>query len=214
MDEENAISQDVRDVIYRELVRGTPPNTLVEQLVDFGYEHQAAERAVFDERQAAENSIRQPGAIARPKKISRSKSDNSELAATFALIDLVSEYDYDELDAVQQVAHLVFYYEAEVDNGGHLQYFHNRGSDEAALTIKALQLIGAFEAAEILKEAVERHNAIGRHRARSLEEYHETEIQHEFLDLDNRFYKCRPGVSGPLEEYRRKNEHHFIEWLP
>jgi hypothetical protein len=210
MTKEQAISQDVRDFIYRELVRGTPPNTVIEQLVSVGYERQVAERAVCDERQVAENSIRHRGAIARPKRISRSNSKDFELAATFALIDLVSEYTYDELDPVQQVAHLVFYYEAEVNNGGHLQYFHNRGSDEAALTIKALQLIGASEAAEILTEAIGRHNAIGRDRAGSLEEYHENEIKHEFLDLDNRF----PGVSGPLEEYRRQNEQHFIEWLP
>jgi Domain of unknown function (DUF4375) len=152
--------------------------------------------------------------MARPKRISRSKSENVELAATFALIDLVCEHDYDELDSIQQIAHLAFYYEAEVINGGHLQYFHNRGTTEAARTIEALQSIGASEPAQILKEALERHNSIPRERAKSLEEYHENEIKFEFLDLDKRFYSCRPCVGGLLDEYRQQNEPHFIEWLP
>ena len=152
--------------------------------------------------------------MARPKRISRSKSQDLELAATFAMIDLVCENDFDELDPIQQTAHLAFYYEAEVINGGHLQYFHNRGATEAARTIEALQSIGALEPSLILKEALERYNAIPRERPKSLEEYHEIEIQHEFLDLDNRFYRDMPAVGGFLDQYRRENEPHFIEWLP
>jgi hypothetical protein len=152
--------------------------------------------------------------MSRPKRISRSKSEDLEMAATIALIDLVSEHEYDELDPVQRIAHLAFYYEAEVINGGHLQYCHNRGSTEAELTVEALSSINASEQSQILREAIARYNAIPRERPKSLEEYHEIEIQHEFLDLDNRFYSCRPCVGGLLEDYRRENESHFIEWLP
>ena len=42
-----------------------------------------------------------------------------------AFISIVGEASYEELSPVQQVAHLGYWYEAEVYNGGHLQYFRN-----------------------------------------------------------------------------------------
>jgi hypothetical protein len=39
-----------------------------------------------------------------------------------AFIQLLALTDYDELAPQQRAAHLVFWYESEVQNGGHLQY--------------------------------------------------------------------------------------------
>jgi hypothetical protein len=151
--------------------------------------------------------------VARPKRISRTKSKDPALAATFALIDLVCEHEYEELDPIQRVAHLAFFYEAEVINGGHLQYFHNRGTEHVEETIDALESIEAREQSLLLKEAFERWTARYRERPQSLEDYHEIEIEHEFLDLDNRFYNCISAIGGLLQVYRQENESHFIHWL-
>ena len=40
-----------------------------------------------------------------------------------AFIDLIAIEDYGDLSPIQRKAHLVFWYESEVQNGGHGQYF-------------------------------------------------------------------------------------------
>jgi hypothetical protein len=44
--------------------------------------------------------------------------------------------------------------EAEVNNGGFDQFFYNSAGDNTAETIQALETIGAFTMADILKRAV------------------------------------------------------------
>ncbi len=52
--------------------------------------------------------------------------------------------DYDDLSPEQRPAHLVYWYESEVQNGGHLQYFENRGTEHLAAAVKALGSLGAI----------------------------------------------------------------------
>jgi hypothetical protein len=42
-------------------------------------------------------------------------------------VNLPSSEDYANLSEERRPAHLVFWYESEVQNGGHLQCFENRG---------------------------------------------------------------------------------------
>ena len=42
--------------------------------------------------------------------------------------DFLAMSDIDHLDSAQRPAYLVFWYDSEVQNGGHLQFFLNRGS--------------------------------------------------------------------------------------
>ena len=48
-----------------------------------------------------------------------------------------------DLTPEQRRAHLVFWYESEMQNGGHLQYFENRGAEHLEETVYALGLLGA-----------------------------------------------------------------------
>jgi hypothetical protein len=45
-----------------------------------------------------------------------------------AYVDLLAVEDHRDLVPEQRAAYLVFWYESEVQNGGHLQYFENRGT--------------------------------------------------------------------------------------
>jgi len=47
----------------------------------------------------------------------------------------------------------LFWYESEVQNGGHLQYFENCGTERLAETIAALGSLGAPCHQEVLREA-------------------------------------------------------------
>jgi hypothetical protein len=64
-----------------------------------------------------------------------------------------SRMSYEELSAEQRPAHLVFWYESEVQNGGHLQYFENRGIEHLAETIAALGLVSASCQQRLLQDA-------------------------------------------------------------
>lgn len=70
-----------------------------------------------------------------------------------AFIDLVAMEEYEDLNKVQRIAHLCFWYESEVSNGGHLQYFENHKAIHLEETIEALRILGAASQAKILEAA-------------------------------------------------------------
>lgn len=70
-----------------------------------------------------------------------------------AFIDLIATEDYENLNQIQRVANLCFWYDSEVQNGGHIQYFENKGTERVYETIKALKSLGASKQAYILGEA-------------------------------------------------------------
>ena len=67
-------------------------------------------------------------------------------------ISILANSDRTQLNAVERSLSLIFWYESEVQNGGHLQYFLNQPGS-AAETIAALATMGAREYASILTEA-------------------------------------------------------------
>src|SRR5215471_6272002 len=75
----------------------------------------------------------------------------------------------DELDRHQRPAHLAFWYESEVQNGGHQQYFWNRPVGLIDETIRALDSLGASAQAAILRLAGERWGERPREVPRTVE---------------------------------------------
>src|SRR5436190_8323185 len=72
-----------------------------------------------------------------------------------AFVDLIATEDLSELSAIQRKAHLVFWYESEVQNGGHGQYFENVGVKRLSETIQALGELGLQCHAKVLSRAGE-----------------------------------------------------------
>src|SRR5947208_3297473 len=58
---------------------------------------------------------------------------------------------YDNLDAVQRVAHHALWYDSELNNGGHLQYFETHGTKRCRQVISAIKQIGATLQANVLE---------------------------------------------------------------
>src|SRR5262245_40778434 len=86
-------------------------------------------------------------------------------------IHLLAFSELDQLDASQRPAHLAFWYDSEVQNGGHLQYFENRPAELVPETIRALLQIGASQQADLLKSALERFGNRRREKLETVEEY-------------------------------------------
>jgi hypothetical protein len=128
-----------------------------------------------------------------------------------AFVELLAMAKYDDLAPSRRGAHLAFFYDAEVQNGGHLQYFHNRRRDPTAETIQALDALGADDQARILEQALARWNSAARLLAADLREYSAIAMEGEFEDLDSAFYRCPVQIMDHLERYLAAHEADFIE---
>jgi len=63
--------------------------------------------------------------------------------------------DFSELTEAEQIFVCIWELEAEVNNGGFEQYFHNSSGDNAQKIVAALRSIGANLTAQILQQAID-----------------------------------------------------------
>jgi hypothetical protein len=69
-------------------------------------------------------------------------------------VDILAMEEYEPGEIKLRDASLVFWYDSELQNGGHLQYFENRGTDDAPDTISALVNIGAVHQKNVFEKAL------------------------------------------------------------
>ncbi len=127
-----------------------------------------------------------------------------------AYVDLLAMEDYRDLAPEQRAAYLVFWYESEVQNGGHLQYFENRGTKHLAATVEALGSLGASCQQQVLREAGDLWQSRERQRIQTVEEYRETALEGEFDAFDSRFHACSPTLQQSLEAYLEGHQSSFV----
>lgn len=125
-------------------------------------------------------------------------------------IDLLAMENYNDLTEIQKIAHLCFGYDSEVQNGGHLQYFENRGTSLVNETSLALENIGAQLQNYVLSKAVEILNTEGISSIESTEDYIEEALKGKFNAIDSEYYSCEPTIGDLLEKYLQKYEEEFI----
>jgi hypothetical protein len=127
-----------------------------------------------------------------------------------AFIDLIGMEKYEDLSEDQRPAHLVFKYDVEVYNGGHDQYFHNRGVKHLSETLTALTQLGAVCQHTVLREAADRFFGRPRENARSLSEFVAQAQEREYSDLDARIDACSPSLHEHLEDHLNRNQSIFV----
>jgi hypothetical protein len=129
-----------------------------------------------------------------------------------AFVDLIATEDFEALESVQRVAYLVFWYDSEVQNGGHLQYFENVAGRRADEAILALRSMGGACQADILAAALRSWSRVERLHPETVEEYIENALNGEFDDFDVRYAECEPSVIRLLEDYLDRHETEFLEF--
>jgi len=129
-----------------------------------------------------------------------------------AFIEVLALEDYETLSPEQRPAHLVFWYESEVMNGGHLQYFENRGTVHLEETIESLGLLGANTQQQVLREAAEVWKSGDRQPIETVEEYCESALEGEFANFDARFDASSPTLQACLEAHLKKHRSNYVEF--
>jgi hypothetical protein len=127
-----------------------------------------------------------------------------------AFVDLLAMEHYDDLTPEQRPAHLVFWYESEVQNGGHLQYFENRGIGHLAETIEGLGLLGATCQQQVLRDASQMWLGHPHPRIQTAREYCDIALKDEFGSFDSRFYVCTPTLQKCLEAQLSRHQSSFV----
>ena len=104
-------------------------------------------------------------------KVTREDAEERPSCVWNAFVDFLASHGYGELSEEQRPAYLVFWYESEVQNGGHL-------------VISALGILGAPCQQQVLQEAGALFLSRRREPIRSLKECSATALQDEFGALD------------------------------
>ncbi|MDQ0230153.1 DMP19 family protein [Metabacillus malikii] len=125
-------------------------------------------------------------------------------------IDILAIEEYCDLTEIQRVAHLCFIYDSELQNGGHMQYFINRGTTFATETAQALKKLGAKEQSELFSSALNILKEKNISNIETIEDYLDEAANEKFTELDYTYYDIEPTINDYLEKYLEENESEFI----
>ena len=115
------------------------------------------------------------------------------------------------MDEVQRAAHLAFWYDSEVQNGGHMQYFENRGIELLRETLKALDGLGGECQRRVLDSATQHYERSQGAHIETIEQYVSAALEGEFDSFDAAYDACEPSIQKLLEEYLERHRDSFIE---
>lgn len=126
----------------------------------------------------------------------------------------VNELGFNEVTRPQQVYYAVSIYDAEVNNGGHAQYFVNSPGETWRIGIEGLKAIGAGTRASILQAACAFFGANGpsanddeRHRQIARFSAHQDDV---LSALDDKYYSSDENVEMLLALFTLANPEHFL----
>ena len=152
--------------------------------------------------------------MASPTKISRKEFEKFDGVRWNAMNDMCALSEIRDLTPVQRIAHLLYWYMSEVENGGHHQYFLNKVDFNHVEVMRALAEVGARDHAKLLGDALRKVTASPLGTPQSVEEFLESEDAADLSDYDSAFARCKPSVCDCLQAYLDKHEADFIEWVP
>lgn len=159
-----------------------------------------------------------PGVVVKPREVSRAGDDEFHGMAWNAFVDLVGMSDLENLNNTQRIAHLAFWYDSEVQNGGHDQYFGNNDYFDHQEVISALEILGATCQAQVLTDALTFFSGTVEEIPETYDAFVKwdkaTRYSKKLYEFDARYYGCSPELGTELlENYLNRNEAEFIKWV-
>lgn len=125
-------------------------------------------------------------------------------------VDLLAMEGYKDLTEIQKVDHLCFWYDSELQNVCHLQYFFNRGISLITKTALALMNLGTQLQIIIYTKAINILQTEGISNIKRVEVYVAEAFEGKFDDVDSKYYNCVPTIHDLLEKYLEKYEKEFL----
>lgn len=138
---------------------------------------------------------------------------------------LIYDYENDDMSSAKKIAALCYWYDAEVQNGGHIQYFTNDAGKHYKDALVALDIIGARKQKKILKKVVNLYKTLKLTDIKSEKEYidnvlvgydyeFENEEKEELFDeliekYDDRYYDCTPEILDLINLYAHQHKDEF-----
>lgn len=136
-------------------------------------------------------------------------------------IEYILAKEYGDLSEEWKIFYLCFFLDAEVQNGGFIQYFTNTEGKYLSETINALSVVGANEQRKILERIINLHHELGMKDIDSTKEYidlvlvgYDYKFKNKRLEskfdkitdeLDLEYYNLEPSTTELLEAYIQDN---------
>ncbi len=133
--------------------------------------------------------------------VPQSELDADPSARFWALVFYLAEDRTAQCDARFSAFWRAYMYDAEVKNGGHLQYFHNQGLATVQETLAALRSISADSHAALLEGCWIKAQADPVFRVSSLTEYSDLARDRSFKSEDSAYYSLPTDVLNLLEAH-------------
>ena len=133
--------------------------------------------------------------------IERKELDIDPSARVWALVFYLADHPEEQTRSEFRLFWLAYIYDAQVLNGGHLQYFHNYGTEAVVPTLDALHTIGAHERAAILADCWSQVKLDPVDRVSSVEQYSELAMERSFDAEDSAYYAEKPELLELLERH-------------
>lgn len=153
--------------------------------------------------------------MAQPRPVSRSTPDPRHALPWNAMVDLCAMEELEACTPVQRRAALVFWYQEEVNNGGHFQYFVNKASFPHTEIVAILREMGAMHSANVLEAALRQLDGHLPLFPGTAEEF---ETERRELDLGE--FDVMWGSEGDkeilaaMQRYLKAHESEFVQWVP
>lgn len=147
---------------------------------------------------------------------SRLQKDPQLLWKTF--IKFLSKSDTTQMNDIQMAAQLPFWYDFDIQKGGHLNYFESKyeklGEKLNVLimaTLDALKIIGADKQAEILGKAADVYFCKPRQHPKDPDEIAQIGLEGEFEKFDIEYGQTMPEIKDWLEKYLMDHKDDFVK---
>jgi hypothetical protein len=156
--------------------------------------------------------------MVKPPEITAGRLKNNPRLIWNTFIKFISNAETTEMNDIQMAAQLPFWYDSDIQKGGHLRYFKNKGEllgDKLNVlimaTMDALKIIGAEKQLEILAKAADVYFSKPIQNPIDPNEVNQTVLAGEFDKFDDDFYASFPDITELLEKYVMAHLDNFVK---
>ncbi|WP_299653926.1 DUF4375 domain-containing protein [uncultured Tateyamaria sp.] len=127
-------------------------------------------------------------------------NDQKALEKWNGFVARTAEARLSHLNERDRALYLAYWYQSEVNNGGHLQYFLNRSAmDPVQETAAAIRALRVNAMANVFEDAIFLWCGTEGPSIETVEDYIDEALENEFESLDSRFAACEKDLYLAME---------------